>query len=84
MTLLEHVVATKEQVLADDQPGRLTSQQALAVAYYTNGQMEEALSLLDHVVAIASKASAPCHPYRITFKESLTIVRSQVAGLHNN
>jgi tetratricopeptide (TPR) repeat protein len=63
--LLEHVVAIKERVLAEDHPDRLASQHELARAYQANGQVKDAVWLLDHVVVIQERVLAEDHPDRL-------------------
>jgi hypothetical protein len=75
VTLLEHVVAVKGQVLAEDHPDRLASQHALAIAYYANWETKKALALLERVVAIKKTVFEASHPSRIVSEESLAILR---------
>ncbi|OOO06635.1 NB-ARC domain protein [Aspergillus oryzae] len=65
LKLLEHVVAIRTEVLAEDHPDRLASQHVLAIAYQANGQIKEAVKLLEHVVAIESEVLAEDHPDRL-------------------
>ncbi|GAB7336313.1 hypothetical protein MBLNU13_g09056t1 [Cladosporium sp. NU13] len=73
--LLEHVVAIRERVLAEDHPHRLTSQGVLAVVYQANGQVKEAVKeavrLLEHVVAIKERVLAEDHPSRLASQHNL-------------
>ncbi|KAJ3549137.1 hypothetical protein NM208_g666 [Fusarium decemcellulare] len=45
-------VATAQKHLPHDDPGRLSSQHALALSYASNGQVQEAIDLLEHIVTI--------------------------------
>jgi hypothetical protein len=69
--LLEHVVAIRERVLAEDHPSRLASQHQLACAYQANGQVKDAVRLLEHVVAIEGRVLAEDHPDQLTSQHSL-------------
>ncbi|KAF2452259.1 hypothetical protein BDY21DRAFT_375692 [Lineolata rhizophorae] len=50
--LLEHVVAVKEKVLAEEHPSPLASRHSLAIAYQANGQVQKAVELPEHAVAL--------------------------------
>ena len=69
--LLEHVVAVKEKVLAEDHPNRLASQHVLAGAYQADGQVQKAVELLEHVVAVKEKVLAEEHPSRLASHSTL-------------
>jgi tetratricopeptide (TPR) repeat protein len=69
--LLEHVVAVKEKVLAEEYPSRLASQHELARAYKADGQVQKAVELLEHVVAVKAKVLAEEHPSRLTSQHEL-------------
>jgi len=58
---LEHVVQSRES-LAEDDPNRLASQQALATAYQLNEQIAQAIELLEHVMRVQEKSLAADHP----------------------
>jgi hypothetical protein len=73
--LLEHVVKVRETTLAENHPGRLASQHALAGAYQANGQVKEAVEMLEHVVSIKSQIMAPTHPSRQISEELLSQIR---------
>jgi hypothetical protein len=63
--MLENVVATQENLLAEDHPSRLASQHELARAYEAYGQVGKAVELLEHVVAIREKVLREDHPSRL-------------------
>jgi tetratricopeptide (TPR) repeat protein len=69
--LLEHVVAVREKVLAEEQYDRLASQHALAQAYEADGQVQKAIELLEHVVAVREKVQAEEHPDRLASQHTL-------------
>jgi tetratricopeptide (TPR) repeat protein len=71
VTLLQHVVKVKEDVLAEDHPSRLASQHALAGAYQANGQVKEAVTLLQHVVEVREDVLAEDHPHRLASQHAL-------------
>ena len=71
MELLEHVVAVKEEALAEEHPDRLASQHELAGAYQADGQVKKALELLEHVVAVKGEALAEEHPDRLASQHAL-------------
>ncbi|OBS20099.1 hypothetical protein FPOA_11821 [Fusarium poae] len=67
--LLEHLVAV-EQILPEDHPHRLASEQELAATYRINGQIEDAIQLLEHVVEV-QKTLAEDHPDRLVSEHNL-------------
>jgi tetratricopeptide (TPR) repeat protein len=69
--LLGHVVAVREQVLAEEHPSRLASQHALAGAYQADGQVKEAVGLLEHVVAVKEQTLRDDHPSRLVSVRAL-------------
>ncbi|OCK97238.1 uncharacterized protein K441DRAFT_548228, partial [Cenococcum geophilum 1.58] len=69
--LLEHVVAVRKRVLAEEHPDQLISQHKLASAYQANGQVKKAVELLEHIAAIDAKVLAEEHPNRLTSKRKL-------------
>ncbi|KAI1054627.1 hypothetical protein LB506_010757, partial [Fusarium annulatum] len=69
--ILGHVVAVEETILAEDHPGRLASQHALAIAYEANGQVAEAVKLLEYVVSIREMTLAEDHPDRLASQHAL-------------
>jgi tetratricopeptide (TPR) repeat protein len=69
--LLEHVVAIRKRVLAEDHPDRLASQAMLASAYQANGQVKDAVRLLEHVIAIEKRVLAEDHPDRLASQRAL-------------
>ncbi|KAL2887388.1 pyruvate kinase [Ceratocystis lukuohia] len=71
MSLLEHVVATREKTFTVDHPSRLTSQYTLARAYLDDNQVEKAIALLEHVVAIREKTVAVDDPSRLSSQHVL-------------
>ena len=72
--LLEHVVAIRERVLAEDHPSRLGSQYELARAYKANGQVKDAVRLLENVVAIEERVLEEDHPDRLASQHALKSV----------
>jgi hypothetical protein len=69
--LLEHVVAIRERMLAEDHPDRLASQAVLASAYQANGKVKDAVRMLEHVVAIREQVLSDYHPDRQTSQHAL-------------
>ncbi|KAF2647497.1 hypothetical protein K491DRAFT_549286, partial [Lophiostoma macrostomum CBS 122681] len=69
--LLEHVVAVREQVLAEEHPDRLASQHELARAYQADGQVKQAVELLEHVVAVKEQTLRDDHPSRLVSVRAL-------------
>ena len=57
--------------LGEDNPGRLSSQHALAMAYQADGQVHKAVGLLEHVVEVREKTLAPEHPDRLASQHAL-------------
>jgi tetratricopeptide (TPR) repeat protein len=57
-------------VLDEDDPDRLSSQHALALAYHGNGQVQKAVELLEHVVRVR-EALAEGHPDRLASQHEL-------------
>ncbi|KAG8358805.1 hypothetical protein FVEN_g3856 [Fusarium venenatum] len=68
--LLERVVVI-EKTLPEDHTDRLASQHALALAYYDNGQIEDAIQLLKHVVTVRNAISTKDDPYRLASQHGL-------------
>jgi len=71
VALLEHVVAIRSKILAEDQQDWLASQHSLAGAYQANGEVPKAVELLEHVVGIRSRTLAEDHPDRLTSQHAL-------------
>jgi Tfp pilus assembly protein PilF len=71
VSTLEHVVKTRERILAEDHPDRLTSEHELAGAYLADGQTRKAVQMLEHVVEIRERISAEDHPHRLTSEHVL-------------
>ena len=69
--LPEQVEAFQKTTLADDDPGRLSSQHELAVAYLAKGQIKEAVQLLEHVVAVQKTTLADGHPDPLSSQHAL-------------
>ncbi|KAB5581166.1 hypothetical protein GE09DRAFT_950187, partial [Coniochaeta sp. 2T2.1] len=59
--------------LAEEHPGRLASQHALAGAYQSDGQIKKAVALLEHVVAVKERTRAEEHPDRLASQHNLAI-----------
>ncbi|CAN9183440.1 unnamed protein product [Alternaria alternata] len=57
--------------LDEDNPGRLSSQHALAMAYQADGQVHKAVELLEHVVEVREKTLAAEHPNRLASQHEL-------------
>ncbi|KAH9207726.1 hypothetical protein DL95DRAFT_415366 [Leptodontidium sp. 2 PMI_412] len=74
MALLKKVVKIRETTLAEDDPNRLASQHALAMAYKANGQVEEAVALLEQVVKIKEATLTETHPDRLVSQHLLAVV----------
>jgi tetratricopeptide (TPR) repeat protein len=69
--LLEHVVAVRKKVQAEEHLDRLASQHMLAGAYEADGQVKKAVELLEHVVAVRKKVLAEEHPDRLASQHEL-------------
>ncbi|KAL9628943.1 MAG: hypothetical protein Q9164_007089 [Protoblastenia rupestris] len=54
-----------------DDPSRLVSQHALAIAYEANGQVKKAMELLEQVVAIEAEVLKKDHPDRLASQHAL-------------
>ena len=65
------IVEIRSRVLPDDDPERLHSQHALAMAYRNNGQINKAIQLFEHVVKIRETSLAEDHPDRLTSQHEL-------------
>jgi tetratricopeptide (TPR) repeat protein len=57
--------------LDEDNPGRLSSQHALAIAYQADGQVHKAVTLLEHVVEVSEKTLAAEHLNRLASQHNL-------------
>ncbi|KAH8621002.1 hypothetical protein IG631_24344, partial [Alternaria alternata] len=57
--------------LGEDNPGRLSSQHELAMAYHADGQVRKAVRLLEHVVEVHRKTLAPEHPSQLASQHAL-------------
>ncbi|KAI0179599.1 hypothetical protein GGR52DRAFT_579405 [Hypoxylon sp. FL1284] len=53
--ILEHIVAVKNETLAEHDPSRLASQSLLASAYLNDRRTKEAIKISEHVTAIQEK-----------------------------
>ncbi|KAI1150702.1 P-loop containing nucleoside triphosphate hydrolase protein [Nemania diffusa] len=58
IVILKHVVAVREDTLAEEDNGRLASEHELARAYLYNQQVQEAIVILEHVVAVQKNTLA--------------------------
>ncbi|KAL8699698.1 MAG: hypothetical protein Q9201_005860 [Fulgogasparrea decipioides] len=58
----------------EDDPDRLASQHALAVACRADGQVKEAVKLLEHIVATEKKVLQEDNPSRLASQHTLAIV----------
>jgi hypothetical protein len=76
--LLEHVVAVREKVLAEEHPDRLASQHELAGAYRADGQVQRAVELLEHVVAVKARFLRDDYPSRLVSLEALAVFRAEL------
>ncbi|KAK1071551.1 hypothetical protein LTR74_003181 [Friedmanniomyces endolithicus] len=79
---LEHVVQIRES-LAEDDPDRLASQQALAAAYKAKGHDAQAIELLEHVVRVQEKSLAVDHPDRLASQHELAHAYSNADNGHD-
>ncbi|KAJ5460987.1 uncharacterized protein N7458_002539 [Penicillium daleae] len=70
---LEDVVAVLGRTLAEDDPSRLGSEHDLAVAYRTNGQIQEAVLLLEHVVTVRERTLAEDDPLLLGSQLDLSV-----------
>ncbi|KAK5354371.1 hypothetical protein LTS03_011888, partial [Exophiala xenobiotica] len=59
--------------LPEDDPARLWSQHALAIAYQANGQVKDAVRLLEQVVEIRERTLAEDHPSRLNSQHALAM-----------
>lgn len=83
LEVLNRVVAIRDKTLAEEHPGRLASQHALARVYQANGQVQEAVKLLEHVVAIEGNTLAEEHPDRLASQHALAIAyQASVRSAH--
>jgi tetratricopeptide (TPR) repeat protein len=64
-------------VLGEDDPGRLSSQHALASVYLDDGQVQKAVELLEHVVEVEDKLLEEGHPDRLASQHSLAFAYLQ-------
>jgi tetratricopeptide (TPR) repeat protein len=71
--LLEHIVKIRETTLDERHLHLLASQDALAIAYYTNGQTKEAKELLEHIFKIRETTLDERHPDRLASQHILAI-----------
>ncbi|KAJ4406473.1 hypothetical protein N0V82_010123 [Gnomoniopsis sp. IMI 355080] len=73
MSCLEQCFAWRKAHFAEDSPGLLSSQHALAQAYKNNGEVGKALQLLEHVVAVR-ETLAEDDPNRLASQHELAVV----------
>jgi hypothetical protein len=65
--------------LDEDNPGRLSSQHVLAMAYRADGQVHKAVELLEHVVSIKARILRDDHPSRLVSVEVLNDMYAKLA-----
>ena len=70
--MLEQVIAIHKTVLAEDHPSRLASQHQLAMVYWVDGRLTDAVQLLEHVTSIERKVLAEGHPSRLVSEHALS------------
>jgi tetratricopeptide (TPR) repeat protein len=63
----------KREVLEETQSDRLTSQHALGVSYWANGQIKEAVELLEHVVKVRKITLDETHPDLLASQQTLGV-----------
>ncbi|KAI1750700.1 acyl transferase/acyl hydrolase/lysophospholipase [Xylaria castorea] len=71
--ILQGVVSAQEKTFNEDDPDRLSSEQALAIAYQENGQTLKAIEMLEHIVEVKKTTLAEDHPSRLASKHELAI-----------
>ncbi|KAH7230886.1 phosphorylase superfamily protein [Fusarium tricinctum] len=71
VSTLEYLAETRERILAEDHPDRLSSEHELARAYLANGQTKKAIKMLEHVVEIEARILAEDHPDRLISEQVL-------------
>ncbi|RYC81255.1 hypothetical protein BFJ63_vAg15855 [Fusarium oxysporum f. sp. narcissi] len=71
VSTLEYVVKTRQRILAEDHPRRLTSEHELAGAYLADGQTKKAVQMLEHVVQIRERILAEDHQDRLASEHEL-------------
>jgi hypothetical protein len=76
--LLEHVVAVREKVLAEEHPDRLASQHALAMAYRADRQLQKAVELLEHVVAVKAQSLRDDRPSLLVSLQALAASHAEL------
>ncbi|EXA30643.1 hypothetical protein FOVG_17977 [Fusarium oxysporum f. sp. pisi HDV247] len=86
VSTLEHVVKTRERILAEGHPDRLASEHVLAgaylvgVAYLADGQTKKAVEMLEHVVAVEAGILADDDPSRHLSQDLLQYCYEKLEG----
>jgi hypothetical protein len=80
VSTLEHVVKTRERILAEDHPGRLTSEHVLARAYLDDDQTRKAVEKLEHVVAVEAEILVEDDPSRHLSQDLLQYCYERLEG----
>ena len=75
---LEEAVRRTDDTSSEEQPSRLASQHALAIAYETDERVGKAVQLLEHVVAVEAKVLRDGHPSRLVSQRALAILYTEL------
>ncbi|CAN9444961.1 unnamed protein product [Alternaria alternata] len=59
--------------LDENDPDRLSSEHALGLSYWKNGQIKDAVRLLEHVVKVRDATLAETHPDRLASQHALSV-----------
>jgi tetratricopeptide (TPR) repeat protein len=71
VSTLEHVVKTREKILAEDHPDRQASEHELARAYLVDGQTRKAIQMLEHIIRIRERVLVEDNPHRLASEQVL-------------